>query len=72
MKDLSNLLKKLRNDSNKSQDEIAELMGISQSAYLRLESDPSSATLAQIYQLAEIHGVSIGFLLEFDADQLKY
>jgi len=72
MKNLMNRLKKLRDDSDKSQDEMAELLGISQSAYSRLESNPGSATLKQIYQLAEIHGVSVGFLLDIDAEQLKY
>jgi len=72
MEHIKSILKKLRSESNKSQSEIAEMMGISQSAYSRLENDPGNATFAQISRLAEIYDADIALLLEFDDDQLEY
>ena len=72
MKEISKTLKKLRSVNNKTQTEIAELMGMSQSAYSRLENDPSNATIAQAARLAEIYDVDLAFLLGLTDPQNYY
>ena len=71
-KEISTTIRELRSKSNKSQSEIATLMGMSQSAYSRLENDPSKATLEQLVQLAEVYDIELSFLLGADASEREY
>ena len=61
-------LKILRNKNNMPQREIAKLMGISQSAYSRLENNKVKAGLEQIEQLAKIFGVRPAYLVDPKSD----
>lgn len=53
-----------------TQGAVATQMGLSQSAYSRLESGDSALNLTQLHKLAEVFGVRTASLLEH-ADQLE-
>ena len=42
-----------------TQTEMAEKLGIHRSTYMKIENDPSMATIGQISRISEITGVSI-------------
>ncbi|HTN08708.1 helix-turn-helix transcriptional regulator [Agriterribacter sp.] len=56
-------LKILREVKGYKQEEIADVLGISQNTYSRLERDPKSLTAEQAQKLAEFYNVGIGDLL---------
>ncbi|MBX2925431.1 MAG: helix-turn-helix transcriptional regulator [Chitinophagaceae bacterium] len=56
-------LKILREVNGYTQESIAEVLGISQNTYSRLERDPKSLNAEQAQKLSEFYNVSIGDLL---------
>lgn len=72
MNDITKTLKDLRNQNNISQADLAKRMGMSQSAYSKLENNPDNVTLGQYKQLAKIHRVELGLLLGIDDDYKKH
>ncbi|HRP56844.1 helix-turn-helix transcriptional regulator [Agriterribacter sp.] len=56
-------LKILREVKGYKQEEIAEMLGISQNTYSRLERNPHSLTAEQVQKLSEFYDVSIENLL---------
>lgn len=59
-----NILRKIRDGRNLSQDKFAELCGISRAYYGRLERGEHSATLDQCQKISEATGISISELFE--------
>lgn len=56
-------LKILREVKGFKQDQIAEVLGISQNTYSRLERNPKSLTIEQAQKLADVYEVNIEHLL---------
>lgn len=56
-------LKILRELNGHNQDEIANILGISQNTYSRLERSPKNITAEQAQKLAEFYNVSIADIL---------
>lgn len=50
---IGSILKKKREDKKISQQELADLLGISQRTYSNIESDKSNATIEQLSKLSE-------------------
>jgi len=57
-------IKNLRNELNLTQVDVAEQMGISVSAYSRIENDPGNVVLDRYIELAKILNVELTKLLE--------
>lgn len=57
-------LKRLRDNRKISQSEIADKLGVSQSAYNKWESDQAKPNLDNLLKLSEFHEVDIKELLE--------
>lgn len=60
---LSNQLKTLREDKQLTQQEIADTLGISKSAYIKYERGEREPKLSQLYKIAAAFNVSVGYLL---------
>ena len=58
-----NLLK-LRKEKNKSQQEIAELLGIRQTAYSKYENNLTEPSIENLIKLADYYQVSIDYLVD--------
>ena len=56
-------LRDLREDQDKSQAEMAQLLGCSQQAYSRYETGKAQMPYAVMDQLASYYGVSVDYLL---------
>lgn len=52
-------IKQARSYAGLTQAEMAEKLGIHRSTYMKIENDPSIATLGQISRISEITGVTI-------------
>lgn len=52
-------IKQARSYAGFTQAEMAEKLGIHRSTYMKIEKDPSIATLGQISRISEITGVTI-------------
>ena len=61
-----NRLKELRKDKNKSQKEIAELLEVNEKTISRWEKGERPIKTDKAQQLANIFGVSVGYLLGYD------
>lgn len=73
-------LREVRTECGMSQEHVAELLGISNASFSRMESGRSAITTTRLSRLAEIYDVSAGALLEgsvmrlphrLDLDRLK-
>ena len=64
MATLGTKLKRLRDGKNISQTEIANLLGISQSAYHKWEADQAKPNLDNLQKISEFHEIEIKDLLE--------
>lgn len=56
-------LRDLREDHDKTQQEIAEVLGTSQTMYARYERGANEMPLRHLLKLAEYYGVSADYLL---------
>lgn len=56
-------LRDLREDHDKTQQEIAEVLGTSQTMYARYERGANELPLRHLLKLAEYYGVSADYLL---------
>jgi transcriptional regulator with XRE-family HTH domain len=65
-------LKIFREVYNHTQEEIANMLGISQNTYSRLERNPKNLTAEQAQKLAEFYNVSIADLLSETAPTLSF
>lgn len=57
-------IRNIREDSDKTQQEIADYLGMSQTVYSRYERGIRTFPIEFIIKLADYYGVSIDFLLE--------
>lgn len=64
MTTLGTKLRKLRDDKKLSQSEIADFLGVSQSAYNKWEADQSKPSSDNLLKISDFHGVEIKDLLE--------
>lgn len=65
---LSNKILKLRKQNNLSQEQLAEILGISRQSISKWESGQSIPELDKIVQISEIFGVSTDYLLKNSED----
>ena len=56
-------MRDLREDSDKTQQEIAEILGTSQTMYARYERGASELPIRHLLKLADYYGVSTDYLL---------
>lgn len=59
-------LKNLREDKDLTQDQVAEYLHCSQSAYSRIESGKQDVPTSFLKQLARLYKVTTNYLLEMD------
>lgn len=52
-------VKQARRMAEKTQAEMAKLLGIDRSTYIKLEKDPERATVSQAKKISEVTGVSV-------------
>lgn len=52
-------IKQARAYAGFTQTEMAEKLGIHRSTYMKIENDPSLATIGQIFRISEITGIGI-------------
>lgn len=64
MTTLGTKLRKLRDDKKMSQSEIADLLGVSQSAYNKWEANQARPTVDNLLKISNFHGIEIKDLLE--------
>ena len=57
------LLRQLRTEAHKSQAELAEVLGTSQTMYARYERGANELPLRHLLVLADYYGVSVDYLL---------
>lgn len=65
-------LKDLREDADKTQAEIAELLGTTQSYYAQYEKGKRSISFERIIELAEYYDVSTDYIAGLTNDKRKY
>ena len=56
-------LRDLREDHDKTQQQIADILGTSQTMYARYERGANELPLRHLLVLADYHGVSVDYLL---------
>ena len=64
-------LKDLREDKDKTQEEIAEMLGTSQSYYSQYEKGKRSIPFERIVELAKYYNVSIDYIAGLTNDKSK-
>lgn len=57
-------LRDMREDSDKTQAEVAEMLGIQQTVYSRYERGARTIPLEHLLKLADYYGVSLDYLTE--------
>lgn len=67
--DIQHKIKQFREAKRYSQYDIADMLGISQSAYLQIEKGKTELTVSRLNQIAEILEVSLGELLGIEAPE---
>ncbi|OJY92208.1 MAG: hypothetical protein BGP13_08575 [Sphingobacteriales bacterium 40-81] len=65
-------LKILREVNGHTQESIAEVLGISQNTYSRLEREPKSLSAEQAHKLSEFYNVSVVDLLSENAPHISF
>ncbi len=64
-----NKIKRLREEMNYTQTQIAELIPMNQSNYSKIERDQQEPDMRQLKRIAEIFGVSADYLLGISTDE---
>ena len=67
-----NRLREIREDNDKLQKDIAEILNISQQQYSRYESEISQMSYEQLIILSNYYNVSIDYLLYNTDNRTKY
>lgn len=65
-----NRFRELRDDNDKMQKDICEILNVSQQQYSRYESEISQMTYSQLIILAQYYNVSIDYLL-YNTDERR-
>jgi transcriptional regulator with XRE-family HTH domain len=63
-------IKELREDNDKKQAEIAELLGIQQNSYSQIENEKNTIQIDHLIKLASFYGTSTDYLLGL-TDEIK-
>lgn len=63
---LGNKIRKIRELRNLKQDHMADILGISQSAYSKIEKDEIEVSHERLEQIAKAFGISVQDILSFD------
>lgn len=65
-------IKQARAYAGLTQAEISDRIGIHRSTYIKIENDPSSATLGQLAKISEVTGIPIDqFFLAFNSTKVE-
>jgi transcriptional regulator with XRE-family HTH domain len=70
-KQLGDKLRSLREEKNKSQEQISDELNLSQSACSKLENGSQMWTIDHLYKIAEYFGIPAGVFLDADVDTLR-
>lgn len=70
MESVYNNIKKFRELKSLTREWMANELGISVSGYSKLERGEVDVTISKVYKIAEVLGVSVEQLLNFDASQI--
>ena len=65
-------IRDLREDHDKTQQEIADVLGTSQTMYARYERGANELPLRHLITLCKYYGVSADYILGLSDKQLKY
>ena len=65
-------IKELRKQNNKTQQEIAEFLNMTQVTYGRYELGVHEPTLETLCKLADYYGVTVDYLIGRDANEFAY
>lgn len=65
-------IRDLREDNNKSQKEIAEILGIQQNSYSQIENGINNLQIDHLIKLANIYNTSTDYLLGLTNEQKPY
>ena len=65
-------IRDLREDHDKTQQEIADVLGTSQTMYARYERGANELPLRHLVTLCKYYGVSADYILGLSDKQLKY
>lgn len=65
-------LRDLREDNDKKQEDIAQILNVSQATYSRYESGALEIPVQALHILAEFYNTSIDYLLELTNDARPY
>ena len=64
--------KELRKQNNKTQQEIADILNVSQQTYAKYELRLCEPSLETLRKLAEVYGVTVDYLIGRDANEFAY
>ena len=67
-----NRIRALREDSDQSQTQLAQRLGMSQTGYSKYETGENDIPTAILIQLAEIYQTSVDYLLGLTDEKLPY
>lgn len=65
------IIKKIRQEQNMKQEDVAQQMGISQAAYSKLENNQTELTVRHCKVLSKIFGVNVYAYLEDDFEIVR-
>ena len=71
MKNIMEKLRDLREDNDLTQEEVAKILGTSQTMYARYEREANELPLRHLKRLCELYNVSADFLLELKQDKKR-
>lgn len=71
MKTLIEKLRDLREDNDLTQENVAKLLGTSQTMYARYERGANELPIRHLKKLCEIYNVSADYLLGIEADKKR-
>ena len=71
MKTYVRQIRELREDNNKTQYEVAEILGTSQTMYARYERGANELTIRHLIELSRFYNVSVDYILGLTDDMTK-
>lgn len=71
MKNMMEKLRDLREDNDLTQEEVAKILGTSQTMYARYEREANELPLRHLKSLCELYNVSADFLLGLKQDKKR-
>ena len=65
-------IRDLREDSDRSQTELAKLLGMSQTGYSKYETGENDVPVAILEKLADLYHTSVDYLVDYTNDPRPY